>query len=98
MTSVINKTAMIALYAVAALPFVAISFAHAEPVTVKVSDLNMSQPAQVQQYDQRVDRAARQICATYSDPRDLDRTAACKTAVRAEAADKLNQAQSMASR
>jgi len=91
MTSLVEKTATIALYALAALPFIAISVAHAEPVTVRVSDLNMSQPAQVQQYEQRVNQAARQLCSSV-DARDLDQTAACTSAVKAEAADKLAQA------
>jgi UrcA family protein len=97
MSNIITKTATVALYALAALPFVAMSFAHAETATVKVSDLNMSQPAQVQQYDQRVDRAAHQLCDGYAQ-RDLGRGAACTQAVRSEAADKMNQAHSVANR
>jgi UrcA family protein len=88
-TSVVAKTAMIALYALAAMPFIAISMAHAEPATVKVSDLDFSRPAQVATFEQRVERAADQICAGYADPRELTRTAACHAAVQSEARDKL---------
>jgi len=97
MTSLVEKTATIALYALAALPFIAISVAHAEPVTVRVSDLSMSQPAQVQEFDHRVSQAARHLCSSI-DQRDLDQEAACAKAVRAEAADKLVQAQAAAAR
>jgi UrcA family protein len=90
MTSLINKTATVALYALAALPLIAVSMARAEPATIKVSDLsNMSQPAQVQQFNARVDRAAEQVCANYAERREMNLTAACTSAVRAEAADKL---------
>ena len=98
MTNIVAKAATIALYAVAALPIIAVAVAHAEPVSVKVSDLNMSQPAQVQQFNQRVDTAARRICSNYADPRDIERNAACNSAVHAEAQDKLSQARSVASR
>lgn len=96
-TTLINRTANIAMYALAALPFIALAFAaHAAPATVKVSDLNMSQPAQVEQYNQRVDHAAHQVCSSYAQARDLNMSAACTSAVRAEAADKLSQAQQQA--
>jgi UrcA family protein len=97
MTSFVEKTATIALYALAALPFIAMSVAHAQPATVKISDLNMSQPAQVQEYDHRVNEAARQLCSSV-DRRDLDQQAACTSAVRAEAKDKLTQAEAQNAR
>ena len=95
-TSFIAKTANIALYALAALPFIAISMAHAEPATVKISDLNMSQPAHVEQFNSRVEKAANQVCASYTERRDLTQSAACTSAVRAEAVEKLGQSQQQA--
>jgi len=88
MTSLIAKTATVALYALAALPFIAVSFARAETATVKVSDLNLSQPAQVQQLNRRVEKAADQVCGTSA---DLSRTAPCRAAVRTEVAEQLKQ-------
>jgi UrcA family protein len=93
MSSFITKTANIALYAVAALPFIALGVARAEPATVKISDLNMSQPAHVAQFNGRLDRATDKVCADYAAPRNLTPAAACASAVRSEAMDKLNQAQ-----
>ncbi len=96
-TALVARTANAAMYALAALPFIALAFAaHAEPATVKISDLNMSQPAQVEQFNQRVDHAVHQVCSSYASPRDLTMSAACASAVRAEAADKLSQAQQQA--
>jgi UrcA family protein len=98
MTSFVEKTATVAMYALAALPFIALGFsAHAETATVKISDLNMSQPAQVQTFDRRVDQAAHQICASYAAPSNLGPSAACTAAVRAEAQDKLTQVREQSS-
>jgi UrcA family protein len=91
MTSFVEKTATVAMYALAALPFIALSAARAEPVTVKVSDLDMSRPAHVAVFQNRLERATDKICAGYTDPRNLTGTAACASAVHAEAMDKLNQ-------
>jgi UrcA family protein len=96
MSSVIAKTANVALFAVAALPFIAIATARAEPVTVKVSDLNMSRPAHVQEYNRRVDRAADELCAQTTDTLQLSRSASCAAAVRQEAAEKMSQRQAAA--
>jgi len=94
MSDFIAKTANIALFAVAALPFIALATARAEPVTVKISDLNMARPAQVEEFNRRVERASDRLCAGYVDPRQLTATAACSAAVHAEANAKLNQRQS----
>jgi UrcA family protein len=95
MSNFVAKTANVALFAVAALPFIALATARAEPVTVKVSDLNMARPAQVQEFNARVDHAANQICSSYTDNgRNLTANAACSSAVRAEAQDQLAQRQS----
>jgi len=90
MSNLITKTANIALFAVAALPFIALAAARAEPVTVRVSDLNMSKPAHVQEFNHRLDRAAAQICNGQIDPRQLGPSAACVAAVQSEAADKMS--------
>ncbi len=86
--SLITKTANVALFAVAALPFIALAAARAEPVTVHVSDLNMSKPAHVQEFNRRLDRATDQICG---DTRQIGQHEACVTAVRSEANDKMSQ-------
>src|SRR5689334_12062413 len=92
MSNFIAKTANATLFAVAALPFIALATARAEPVTVKVSDLNMARPAHVQEFNARVDHAANQICGSYSDNgRNLSASAACSSAVRSEAQDQLAQ-------
>jgi len=61
---------------------------------VKISDLNMARPAQVEEFNRRVERASDRICASYVDPRQLTATAACAQAVHDEANAKLNQRQS----
>ena len=89
MSKFVEKTAAVAMYALAALPFIALGVARAEPATVRISDLNMSRPAHVQVFNDRVEHAANHICANYADRRNLTGVAACTSAVRAEAADKL---------
>jgi UrcA family protein len=71
-------------FAIAAL---ACSTASAQAVQVKVSDLNLSDPSQVQTLNNRLDAAAYKLCA--SSNTDLSRRAACVAGVRAEAQDKL---------
>ena len=93
MTNIVSNITNTALLGVALLPWIALSAAHAEPATVKISDLNMSRPANVATFNARVDRAADKFCASYADPRNLTASAACKSGVRAEAEGKLSQAQ-----
>jgi UrcA family protein len=92
MTNIANRIAGLATLALAALPVAALTTAaHAEPnVPVYVADLNMHSEAGVAVYHQRVNTAARQIC---SDQKALGLNGACKASVRAEAHDKLAQAQ-----
>ena len=97
MSGFVANTANVAMYALAALPFIALGVARAEPATVKISDLNMSRPAQVQMFNDRVEHAANHICANYADPRNISAVAVCTSAVRAEAADKLAQSQAQLS-
>jgi UrcA family protein len=92
MTNIANRIAGLATLALAALPVAALSTtAHAQPtVPVYVADLNMHSDAGVAAYQQRVAFAARQICG---DQKALSLSEACKASVRAEAHDKLAQAQ-----
>jgi UrcA family protein len=93
MTNFVSNISNTAMLGVALLPWIALGTAHAEPATIKISDLNLSRPAQVAVFDARVDRAAGKVCASYADPRKLDAAEACRRAVRAEAESKLAQAQ-----
>ena len=90
MFKLINKITGAALFAVAVLPIVALSAARAEPATIRISDLNLSQPAAVETFNARVDHAAYQVCSGVV---DLTQAAACKASVRQEAMDKLSQAE-----
>ncbi len=91
MSNFVANIATAATLGVALLPWIALGAAHAEPATVKISDLNLSRPAQVAIFNARVDRAAGKVCVSYAEPRNLDASAACKHAVRAEADSKLSQ-------
>lgn len=95
MTDLLAKTANISLLALAALPMIAVTLAHAEPATIKVSDLNLARTADRNVFEARIDRAADQLCSSV-DLRDLSRQAACREAVRAEAVSKLPAAQAQA--
>ena len=88
MISFITKSAAVASLAIAARPCIALGAAHAQTASVQISDLNMSRPAQVQEFNNRVDQAADQFCAGYTDPRNLNGVAACKSGVRAELQEK----------
>ena len=96
MNTLLAKTANVSMLVLAAMPLIAISFARAEPATVRISDLNLSRPADVRTYDARVDHAASKVCSDVIDARELDRTEACRQAVRAEAREKLGQARAEA--
>jgi UrcA family protein len=93
MTNFVTNISNTAMLGVALLPWIALGSAHAQPATIKISDLNMSRPAHVAIFEARVDRAAGKVCASYVDVRNLGATASCKQAVRAEAEGKLSQAQ-----
>lgn len=93
MIALVNKTTAVAGLALAALPFVALGFAHAAPApaAIKVGDLNLSRPADVRIFEQRVDRVSDRMCGTYM---SLSSKQVCKRAVKAEAMDKLAEATS----
>jgi len=76
----------------AALALSAITFtsAHAAGVQIKVSDLNLSDPAQAQVLQGRISDAGRRMCANQ---RDLAQLSACEAGVRAEAMDELSRYQ-----
>jgi UrcA family protein len=95
-STLLAKTANLSLLALAALPIFALSLAHAEPASIKISDLDTSRPADMRTFEARVDHAANQVCVRGPEGRDLDRVAACRQAVRAEAMDKLSKSQSEA--
>ena len=96
MNAFLSKTANVSLLALAALPIIALGFAHAAPVSIKVSDLNLSRPADVRVLDARIDHTASQICVSSQSAGDLTQLAACRKAVRAEAMDQLSTSQAQA--
>ena len=93
MTSLIAKIASVALFGVAALPAIAVTMAHAEPASVRVSDLDLSKASNVAAFHVRVDQAAQKFCTGSVDPRNLTQLAACRDGVRAEAQSRLNEVQ-----
>ncbi len=93
MTSLIAKVASAALFVVAALPAIAVTMAHAEPATIRMSDLNLAKASNVAEFHARVDRAAQKFCTGSVDLRNLNQMAACRDGVRAEAQSKLNEVQ-----
>ena len=84
----IEQASLVAAIALAALPVVAISTAHAAPVAVKVSDLNLGQASGSAALAHRIDRAAQTVCSDRVFIRDLNQKAACVKAVRSEAMDR----------
>jgi len=96
MTNFAAKFAGIATLALAALPVVALSTAHAQGAErIHVSDLNLATAAGKAVFVQRVDHAARRFCR---DERDLDLRAACEAGVRTEASERASARVQMASR
>jgi len=91
MSEFITRVGTATLMGAALLPWIALSVAHAEPATIKISDLNMSRPAHVAVFNARVERAADKFCAGKVDTRSLQALNACKRAVREDAADQMSQ-------
>ena len=96
MMSLITRIGAAAMMAAAITPFIAAAAAHAQPVTVRTADLNLSRLAQVAVLSGRIEHAAKQICESYADPRNIGSYDACLSAVRAEANDKLSASQALA--
>ena len=87
----------IATLALAVLPALAIvSGAHAQPVSVKVGDLNLATAAGQKALGQRVDIAARQYCYDSRGTGSRLSSPSCRNAVRAEVAAKLAKPQQTA--
>lgn len=91
MTDFLSRLANVSLLALAAMPLVALSLAHAEPLHIQVSDLDLSQPGQRAILDSRIARAADQYCLNSEDRRDLALLNACRSAVRKEALEQLRE-------
>ena len=79
-----------------ALAAIACSTVYAQGLQIKVSDLNLSDPAQMQVLNQRIDDAAHKMCTDGVYVPDLNRKAACEKGVKAEAQEKLINTQSYA--
>jgi UrcA family protein len=91
MFKALETVSAIGALVMAATPFVALGgVAHAQtlsPQQIMIADLDLSRPADVQQYNVRVERAAQRMC---SDQVDLSTASACREAIREEAAQKLD--------
>jgi UrcA family protein len=92
MTNLTARIASVATLALALLPAVALSTAHAANASVpyaaqsvRVSDLNLASASGKATLSQRADTAARHFC---SDELNLAAKAACQAGVRAEVAEK----------
>jgi UrcA family protein len=86
------KAAALSLLTFAAVP----AMAHAGSVSLKLSDLDLSQPTQVAMFNSRIDQVARKFCLGYADVQNLSSQAACRKGVRAEVMDKLSASQRQA--
>ncbi|MET0273674.1 MAG: UrcA family protein [Phenylobacterium sp.] len=95
MTNAASRIAGLATLALAALPIAAISTtAHAAPVAVKVSDIDLNSTAGLAAFHQRAEAAAHSFCRTALQPKSpLRGPASCRAAIRTELAEKLPAAQ-----
>jgi UrcA family protein len=98
MSKTVSSLSGIATLALAVLPALAIvGGAHAESLTVKVSDINLATPTGQKVLEQRINVAARQYCAeSVTTGTRLGSPAACRAAVRAEIKAKLQPQQQAA--
>ena len=98
MSKTVASLSGIATFALAILPALAIvSGAHAESLSIKVSDLNLNSPAGQKVLEQRISVAARKYCAdSVTTGTRLSSPAACRSAVRAEITAKLAKPQQSA--
>lgn len=98
MSKSVSSLSGIATLALAVLPALAIvGGAHAESLSIKVSDLNLNTPAGQKVLEQRINVAARQYCAeSVTTGTRLGSPAACRTAVRNEILAKLGKPQQQA--
>lgn len=89
MTSFASRISGVAMLALAALPFAALpasAFAQPQSVSVKVSDINVLTSDGMATFSKRADYAARDFCR---DERSLSTAAHCRTAIKAEFAEKV---------
>lgn len=92
MSNILQSLTTAATIAMAALPTLALTtVAHAAPMSVKVSDLDMSSTQGQAVFSQRLDRAAVSFCRDQASATGtrINNTAACVAGVRAEATAKL---------
>ena len=81
-----TQISTVAMLALAGLPIAAIPAQALAATTVKVSDINLLSPQGQATFEQRADQAARNYCGNvYS----LNQRATCRTAVKAELAEKV---------
>lgn len=91
-----STLAGVATLALAAVPALALTTsAHAEPVVVKVSDLDVGSAEGARTLDQRVTTAAREFCTIPANQGGLTARANCMRSVRAEVQDNLMARDSM---
>lgn len=89
--NITNTIAGIATLALAAIPMFALgTAAHAaQPVTVQVSDINLSTPEGASELDRRISAAATRFCRNEAPATGTRLSASCKAAVRAEVTEKM---------
>ena len=85
-TDFASRISGVAMLALAALPLAALPAQALAATTVKVSDINLLTPQGAATFEQRAERAARNYCG---DVYSLNARASCRTAVRAELAEKV---------
>jgi UrcA family protein len=86
-----SRLAGLATLMLAALPALAVATAaHAAPVTVKISDLDLHTPAGVAEMNRRIDAAAKAFCAQRADTGSHLISRSCRQAVREELLEQLN--------
>lgn len=88
MGNLINLVSTVGAFALAATPLLAVGGAahaqDAQPVRIKVADLDLARPADAAVFSRRVTVAAGSMCQTFG-PVELSRRAGCERAVREEA-------------
>ena len=72
------------------------AMAHSQTASLKLGDLDLSQPAQVEMFNSRVAQVAGKFCLGYTDVQNLAGQSACRKGVRAEVMEKLSAAQRQA--
>jgi UrcA family protein len=89
MTEFLSKLANASLLALAALPLIALGVAHAQPVRINISDIDLNNPAQTATLDARIDQAAAKFCSRFGYAVELARRNACTSGIRDEALEQV---------